>query len=126
RRVGDEVDRGGAGGRGGGERCSAEGENEANPWHQAPSVDVVHRLSGQDSASANLICQIRTACLPREAGQRRVRCAVVAVDGAPAAPGLKALVQARRFVGVAERPPGSNRTPFGRWFGADAEPSFPV
>ena len=47
---------------------------------------------------------------------------MVAVDSAPAAPGLKALVQARRFVGVAERPPGSNRTPFGRWFGADGEP----
>jgi hypothetical protein len=47
---------------------------------------------------------------------------VVAVDGAPAAPGVKALAQARRFVGVAEHPPGSNRTPFGRWFGADGEP----
>jgi hypothetical protein len=47
---------------------------------------------------------------------------VVAVDSAPAAPGLKALAQARRFVGLAEQPPGSNRTPFGRWFGADGEP----
>jgi hypothetical protein len=47
---------------------------------------------------------------------------VDAFDGAAAAPGLKALVQARRFVGVAEHPPGSNRTPFGRWFGADGEP----
>ena len=45
-----------------------------------------------------------------------------APDGAAAAPGLKALAQARRFVGVAEHPPGSNRTPFGRWFGADGEP----
>ena len=45
-----------------------------------------------------------------------------APDGAAAAPGLKALAQARRFVGVAENPPGSNRTPFGRWFGADGEP----
>jgi len=47
---------------------------------------------------------------------------VVAVDSAAAAPGLKALAQARRFVGVVEQPPGSNRTPFGRWFGADGEP----
>jgi hypothetical protein len=48
--------------------------------------------------------------------------AVDAPPGAAAAPGLKALAQARRFVGVAEQPPGSNRTPFGRWFGADGEP----
>jgi hypothetical protein len=41
---------------------------------------------------------------------------------APAAPGLRALAQARRFVGVTEHPPGSNQTPFGRWFGADGEP----
>jgi hypothetical protein len=47
---------------------------------------------------------------------------VVAVNGAPAAPGVRALVEARRFVGVAEHPPGSNRTAFGRWFGADGEP----
>jgi hypothetical protein len=47
---------------------------------------------------------------------------VDALDSAPAAPGLRALAQARRFVGVAEQPPGSNRTPFGRWFGADGEP----
>ena len=45
-----------------------------------------------------------------------------APDGAAAAPGLKALAQARRFLGVAEQPPGSNRTQFGRWFGADGEP----
>jgi hypothetical protein len=47
---------------------------------------------------------------------------VDALDSAPAAPGLRALAQARRFVGVGEQPPGSNRTPFGRWFGADGEP----
>jgi hypothetical protein len=35
---------------------------------------------------------------------------------------VRALAQARRFVGVAEHPSGSNRTPFGRWFGADAQP----
>ena len=45
-----------------------------------------------------------------------------ALDGAPAAPGLRALAVARRFVGTAENPPGSNRTQFGRWFGADGEP----
>jgi len=47
---------------------------------------------------------------------------VSALDSAAAAPGPKALVVARRFVGVAEEPPGSNRTPFGRWFGADGQP----
>jgi hypothetical protein len=47
---------------------------------------------------------------------------VDALDSAAAAPGLRALAQARRFVGVAEQPAGSNRTPFGRWFGADGEP----
>jgi hypothetical protein len=47
---------------------------------------------------------------------------VDARDSAAAAPGLKALAQARRFVGVVEQPPGSNRTVFGRWFGADGEP----
>ena len=45
-----------------------------------------------------------------------------ALDGAPAAPGLRALAVARRFVGTVEDPPGSNRTQFGRWFGADGEP----
>ena len=44
------------------------------------------------------------------------------LNGVAAAPGLRALAEARRFVGVAEIPPGSNRTPFGRWFGADGEP----
>jgi CHAP domain len=48
--------------------------------------------------------------------------AVDAPVGAPAAPGLRALAVARRLVGVAEDPPGSNRTRFGRWFGADGEP----
>jgi hypothetical protein len=47
---------------------------------------------------------------------------VAAPDSASAAPGLKALAQARRFVGVGEHPPGSNRTAFGQWFGADGEP----
>jgi CHAP domain-containing protein len=51
-----------------------------------------------------------------------VGAAVDALDAAAAAPGLRALAQARRFVGVVEQPPGSNRTPFGRWFGADGEP----
>jgi hypothetical protein len=48
--------------------------------------------------------------------------AVDAPVGAPAAPGLRALAVARRFIGTAEDPPGSNRTRFGRWFGADGEP----
>jgi len=36
--------------------------------------------------------------------------------------GRKALAEARRFVGTVESPPGSNRTPFGAWFGADGAP----
>src|SRR6266550_6320232 len=59
--------------------------------------------------------------MPRALGGR-VGGAVDALDGAPAAPGLRALAVARRFVGTAENPPGSNRTQFGRWFGADGEP----
>jgi hypothetical protein len=47
---------------------------------------------------------------------------VSALDSLAAAPGLRALAQARRFVGMTEDPPGSNRTLFGRWFGADGEP----
>jgi hypothetical protein len=47
---------------------------------------------------------------------------VSAIDSVAAAPGPRALVQARKFVGVREHPPGSNRTLFGRWFGADGEP----
>jgi len=47
---------------------------------------------------------------------------VNATDSVAAAPGPKALAQARKFVGVTEHPPGSNRTLFGRWFGADGEP----
>jgi hypothetical protein len=33
--------------------------------------------------------------------------------------GPRALEEARRHVGAKESPPGSNRTPFGRWFGVD-------
>ncbi|HEY3922712.1 MAG TPA: CHAP domain-containing protein [Gaiellaceae bacterium] len=47
---------------------------------------------------------------------------MAALDEVAAAPGLRALAEARRFVGVAEEPPGSNRTLFGRWFGGDGEP----
>jgi len=47
---------------------------------------------------------------------------VAARDSVAAAPGPKALAQARRFVGVGEHPPGSNRTSFGHWFGVDGEP----
>ena len=36
--------------------------------------------------------------------------------------GRRALVEALRHVGVTESPPGSNRTPFGRWFGVDGVP----
>jgi hypothetical protein len=39
-----------------------------------------------------------------------------------ASPGRRALAEALRHVGVRESPPGSNRTPFGRWFGADGVP----
>jgi hypothetical protein len=37
-------------------------------------------------------------------------------------PGRRALAEALRHVGVRESPPGSNRTMFGRWFGADGVP----
>jgi cell wall-associated NlpC family hydrolase len=36
--------------------------------------------------------------------------------------GERALHEALRHLGVRESPPGSNRTPFGRWFGADGVP----
>ena len=37
-------------------------------------------------------------------------------------PGVKALAEARRHLGLKEDPPGSNRTMFGAWFGADGVP----
>lgn len=37
-------------------------------------------------------------------------------------PGRRAVAEALRHVGVRESPPGSNRTMFGRWFGADGVP----
>jgi len=39
-----------------------------------------------------------------------------------ASSGVPQLAEALRHVGVRESPPGSNRTPFGRWFGADGVP----
>ena len=39
-----------------------------------------------------------------------------------ASPGRRALAEALRHVGVRESPPGSNMTPFGRWFGVDGVP----
>jgi hypothetical protein len=36
--------------------------------------------------------------------------------------GRRALAEARRWLGTAEDPPGSNRTPFGAWFGLDGVP----
>jgi hypothetical protein len=36
--------------------------------------------------------------------------------------GRRALAEALRHVGVKESPAGSNRTPFGRWFGVDGVP----
>jgi hypothetical protein len=36
--------------------------------------------------------------------------------------GAKALAEALKHVGVKEAPAGSNRTPFGKWFGVDAVP----
>ena len=36
--------------------------------------------------------------------------------------GRHALAEARRWLGTAEDPPGSNRTPFGAWFGLDGVP----
>lgn len=40
----------------------------------------------------------------------------------PSEVGRQALAEAERHVGVRESPPGSNRTPFGRWFGVDGVP----
>ena len=39
-----------------------------------------------------------------------------------AAAGPRALAEARRWLGTREDPPGSNRTPFGVWFGLDGVP----
>ena len=36
--------------------------------------------------------------------------------------GRRALAEARRWLGTRESPPGSNRTPFGVWFGLDGVP----
>ena len=36
--------------------------------------------------------------------------------------GRRALAEARRWIGTHEDPPGSNRTPFGVWFGLDGVP----
>lgn len=36
--------------------------------------------------------------------------------------GRQALAEARRWIGTKEDPPGSNRTPFGAWFGLDGVP----
>jgi peptidoglycan hydrolase-like protein with peptidoglycan-binding domain len=36
--------------------------------------------------------------------------------------GRHALTEAKRWLGTAEDPPGSNRTPFGAWFGLDGVP----
>lgn len=41
---------------------------------------------------------------------------------AAAGAGRRALAEALRHVGVRESPPGSNRTSFGRWYGADGVP----
>jgi len=40
----------------------------------------------------------------------------------PSEIGQRALAEAVRHIGVKERPRGSNRTPFGRWFGVDGIP----
>ena len=45
-----------------------------------------------------------------------------ATDVAAASVGELALGAALRQLGVRESPPGSNRTPFGRWFGVDGVP----
>ncbi len=39
-----------------------------------------------------------------------------------AAAGIRALAVARRNLGIREVPPGSNRTPFGEWFGENGVP----
>ena len=43
-------------------------------------------------------------------------------ESAGTTPGLLALAEARRHLGLKESPPGSNRTLFGKWFGEDGVP----
>src|SRR5262249_30549667 len=55
----------------------------------------------------------------------RTRTALAKADPQPVTPetvGRRALAEARRWIGTAEDPPGSNRTPFGAWFGLDGVP----
>ena len=40
--------------------------------------------------------------------------------------GRRALAEARRWLGTAESPPGSNCTPFGAWFGLDGVPWYNI
>lgn len=40
----------------------------------------------------------------------------------PASKGVRALAEAVKHVGVREQPAGSNRNPFGKWFGVDGVP----
>jgi len=47
---------------------------------------------------------------------------VAAAESRAVEPGLLALREARRQLGAHEDPPGSNRTRFGAWFGADGVP----
>jgi len=56
---------------------------------------------------------------------------LAALEASPAPPGpprpasslgVAALAEAARHLGVTENPPGSNRTPFGVWFGEDGVP----
>jgi Putative peptidoglycan binding domain/CHAP domain len=57
---------------------------------------------------------------------RRTRAAFGRARPRPAANGReigrRALAEAQRWLGTAEHPPGSNRTPFGAWFGLDGVP----
>ena len=60
------------------------------------------------------------------AGTRRLASAGGTPPAAPAtagsAPGVLALAEAVKHIGVKEQPAGSNRTAFGKWFGVDAVP----
>ena len=61
-----------------------------------------------------------TASSGRDAGGARPGAAAARRSGSQI--GRRALAEARRWVGTAEDPPGSNRTPFGAWFGLDGVP----
>jgi hypothetical protein len=50
------------------------------------------------------------------------RASTTVVARPSSAVGAKALGEAKKYIGLKEDPPGSNKTPFGAWFGVDGVP----